>query len=152
MRIVNQMALLSTGILLSSAAYADDDTTVEGNDAPRPLVTLSAETLLEESRYVSHWEQLQPDTVSAYSENWSRSISDVDFKDASVLARVSRLRNLSLLTLAEIGDSRLFLGVNDDGLVGLHFRAYPRFGDDSYLEVVRMPYLKEEEPNNSVDP
>jgi hypothetical protein len=66
------------------------------------------------------------------------------------LARVSKLRNLSLLTLAEIGQTRLFLGVNDEGLVGLHFNALPRDSDGRYLEVVRMPYLKENEPDDEV--
>jgi hypothetical protein len=55
---------------------------------------------------------------------------------------------LSLLTLAEIGQTRLFLGVNDEGLLGLHFNALPRDGDERYLEVIRMPYLKEHEPDS----
>ena len=70
---------------------------------------------------------------------------------ASALARVSRLRSLSLLTLAKIGQTRLFLGVNEEGLVGLHFIAFLRDGDERYLELVRMPYLKENEPDNEVE-
>ncbi len=58
------------------------------------------------------------------------------------MARVSKLRNLSLLTLAEVGQTRLFLGVNDDGLVGLHFNRFSRADDTRYLEAARMTYLK----------
>jgi hypothetical protein len=78
--------------------------------------------------------------------DWPRPIANFDFREGSALARVSKLRSLSLLTLAEIGRTRLFLGVNDEGLVGLHFKVLARAGDERYLEVVRMPYLKE---NNS---
>jgi hypothetical protein len=55
------------------------------------------------------------------------------------------------LTLAEIGQTRLFLGVDDDGFVGLHFCTLPRYGDERYLEVVRMPYLKKDEPDSKVE-
>jgi hypothetical protein len=66
------------------------------------------------------------------------------FQDNSALGRVSKLRNLSLLTLAESRRTRLFLGVNDDGLVGLHFVALPKYGDERYLSLIRMPYLKKD--------
>jgi hypothetical protein len=82
-----------------------------------------------------------------YSDEWPQAIADVDFQDNSALGRLGKLRNLSLLTLAETGQTRLFLGVNDDGLVGLHFVAFPRRGGERYLSLARMPHLKKKEPD-----
>jgi len=84
------------------------------------------------------------------SMQWLTQIAEFNFQDDSALARVSKLRNLSLLTLAEIGQTRLFLGVNDDGLVGLHFNLFSRAGDARYLEVVRMPYLQKTGPDSEI--
>jgi hypothetical protein len=49
-----------------------------------------------------------------------------------------------------MGQTRLFLGVNDDGLVGLHFNLFSRAGDERYLEVARMPYLAQIEPDSEL--
>ena len=49
---------------------------------------------------------------------------------------------LSLLTLGEIGKSRLFIGVNADGLVGLHFNASLPTDSSDDIEVARMFYLR----------
>ena len=53
-----------------------------------------------------------------------RAIAGLDFQDSSVYGRVSKLRNLSFLTLAEIGNERVFVGVNEDGLLGIHFNRF----------------------------
>ncbi len=142
------MTLLTIGMLLSAAGFADDAKSSNTDSEPLPEVTLSVEALHAESGYSSRWQLFDSVEAMANSDDWPRAIADFDFQDDSALARVSKLRNLSLLTLAEIGQTRLFLGVNDEGLVGLHFNALPRDGDGRYLEVVRMPYLTENEPNN----
>jgi hypothetical protein len=59
---------------------------------------------------------------TSVSDDWSQAIDDIEFLDNSALARLKRMRELSFLTLADSENSRLFLGVNSDGLVGLHFR------------------------------
>ena len=151
MRKASWMALLTIGMLLSAAGFADDAKSSNTDGEPLPVVTLSVEVLLAELGHVSRWQLFHPVEVMAYSDDWPRPIADFDFQDASALARVSKLRSLSLLTLAEIGQTRLFLGVNDDGLVGLHFSAFPRYGDERYLEVVRMPYLMENEPDSEAE-
>lgn len=69
-------------------------------------------------------------------------MSDFEFRDNSILGRVSELRGVSFLTLAESGRSRLFIGVNDDGLAGLHFGAFRYHSGENYIELVRMPYLE----------
>jgi len=142
------MTLLTIGMLLSAAGFADDAKSSSTDSEPLPEVTLSVEALYAESRYTSRRHSFDSVEAMAYSDDWPRAFADLDFQDDSALARVSELRNLSLLTLAEIGQARLFLGVNDDGLVGLHINAFPRDGDGRYLEVVRMPYLTENEPDN----
>ena len=134
--------LLTIGMLLSTAGYADDTKLSNAHGESLQGETRSIETLLAESAYASRWQLHHPLDAIAYSDDWKRPIADINFRDGSALARVSKLRNLSLLTLAEVGQTRLFLGVNDDGLVGLHFNLFSRGGDTRYLEVVRMPYLK----------
>lgn len=140
-----RMTLLSIGLLLSSVGLADDARFSNTGDSLRPASTVAADSALEELLYVSNWELLQPIAARANSNDGSRPISDLNFQDSSTLARASRIRGLSLLTLGQFGQSRLFLGVNDDGIAGIHFNAFPRFGDDTYLELVRMPYLTKDE-------
>ena len=136
------MALLTIGLLWPAAGFADDVQSPKTDGEPLLVVTLSVETMLAESAYPSRWRPSHPAEATAYSDGWLRPIVDFDFQDAGTLSRVSKLRGLSLLTLAEFGQTRLFLGVNEEGFVGLHFNVLPHYGSDRYLEVVRMPYLK----------
>ncbi len=140
--------LLTIGMLLSAAGYADDTKLSDGESLTE--VTRSVAALLAESQYASRWRLYHPVDAMAYSDEWPRPIAEFNFQDDSALARVSKLRNLSLLTLAEIGQTRLFLGVNNDGLVGLHFNLFSRAGDARYLEVVRMPYLQKTGPDSEI--
>lgn len=123
------MMLFTTGMLISSALHADDATTSSVDSKTLPAVT-------------NRWQLSNPIEAPDYSSGWARPIANFEFQDPSALGRVSKLRGLSIFTLAEYGESRLFLGVNERGLVGLHFRALPRHGDERHLELVRMPYLK----------
>ncbi|MGB5510198.1 MAG: hypothetical protein WBM87_00660 [Woeseiaceae bacterium] len=83
---------------------------------------------------------LLPYTV-ALADSTDSTLDKLEFHDSSAIARARNLRSLSLLTLAEFKTSRLYLGVNNRGLLGLHFNAATRSGDRC-LEVVRMPYLE----------
>ena len=134
--------LLTIGMLLSAAGYADDPKPSNVQAESLPGETRSIEALLAEPAYASRWQLYHPLDAIAYSDDRERPIADFDFRDSSVSARISELRNLSLLTLAEVWQTRLFLGVNDDGLVGLHFNLFSRTDDTRYLEAVRMPYLE----------
>lgn len=75
------------------------------------------------------------------TQSFSPSFDKLHFQDSSTFGRASKLRSLSLLTLAQFRKSRLFLGVNNRGVLGLHFNEAKR-GDDRSLEVARMPYLR----------
>ena len=69
------------------------------------------------------------------------TMDKLEFQDSTTMGRAQNIRSLSLLTLAEFKKSRLYLGVNKRGLLGLHFSAAIRSGDRC-LEVARMPYLQ----------
>ena len=151
MRNTSWMVHLTIGLLLSTAGFADEKDSSKIDNEQQPSVTLSLDALFAESPYESRWQLHHPLDAISYTSDWPQPIVDIDFQHDSALARVSRLRNLSLLTLAETGRARLFLGVNDDGLVGLHFIVVPIGGDERYLSLVRRPYLKKIEPENEVE-
>ena len=77
-----------------------------------------------------------PDARPSFS-----TLDKLEFQDSSTMGRVRTIRSMSLLTLAEFKKSRLYLGVNKRGLLGLHFNTAIRSGDRC-LEVARMPYLQ----------
>ena len=103
------MALSIIGTLLSTAGLADDAKSSSPDPEPLPMVILTVETLLAESEYTFRWQLFHPAEAIANS-NWPQPIADFHFQDASALARVSKLRSLSLLTLAESGQVRLYHG------------------------------------------
>lgn len=146
-----RMTLLILGILLSATGFADDAKPSNFDAEPLPAITLNVEALLADSWYLSRWQLTYPIEVTASSDDWRQPTAEFNFRQDSVLGRVSELRNLSLLTFAKIGRANLFFGVNEDGLIGLHFNAIPRGGDERYLELIRMPYLKENTADSDVE-
>ena len=76
---------------------------------------------------------LQPD-----SDVWKQTRPVFKFREHSALERLSEFRNLSFVTLSKTRRTRLYLGVNEDGLVGLHFNTLSRYGDDRVLELARL--------------
>lgn len=79
-----------------------------------------------------------------------QAIADAYATDTGALRRVSRIRSLSLLTVAEIGRARLFLGVNNRGVAGLHFGTLPHRVDFE-PEILRMPYLRQTKLRRGTD-
>ena len=140
MRKASWKAYFFVSALLPSVTFADDAT----DSALLPETITNVETLLAEPAYSPRWQLVQPVEPIPYSDAWLRPIDDVDFQDGSILGRLSRLRNLSFLTLAEISGARLYLGVNENGLAGVHFNVLPHYSGERILEVARMPYLKDE--------
>ena len=145
------IVLLPLGILLAAESLADDSDTaaVDGEQIPRQMSTAIAADAERQFSYL--WQMRYPVALTTFPEDWPATIDDFDFQDTSMYGRVSRLRNLSLLTLAEFGQRRLFLGVNEDGVVGVHLGAFSEKNDQRYLEVVRLPYLKELDTDGDVD-
>ena len=106
---LGKIILLTVGVLLTGAGWA--------GEAEPPVRSVI----------------LKPD-----ADAWSQTRLSFTFRDNSVIGRVGKLRNLSFLTLATTERTRFFLGVNEDGLVGLHFNTLTRYSDDRVLELARL--------------
>ena len=149
MKKANLTLLLLVGALLPAAAVAEDAGLSSEDDDRLPITATSIESLQLVSRYSSRWQLSYPVEETAFSRDAAALISDIEFSNPGALARVSKVRELSLLTLAEVGHTRLFLGVSENGLLGFHLGALPRLGDERCLEVARMPYLKNDQQAES---
>jgi len=138
-----RLSLLVIGTLLSAAAFADDDASsdTEANSSAPPPPSL--EKLLEESAYAERWRFKPPIATVPHPADESRPIVDVEFQESSGLARITENHSLTFLNLAGSGKTRLFLGVNEDGLVGLHYRAVSRRDESDSSESDRMPDIRE---------
>lgn len=145
------MALLPVSMLLAAASLADDADGTDTDVEQRPLESRTATVSDAEWQFSYLWHLRYPGTATTYPNSWIDPIAELEFQDSSMYGRVSQLHNLSLLTLAEFGQKRLFLGVNADGLIGIHLNAFSRNDDGRYLEVVRMPYLKELDTDSDAD-
>ena len=71
-----------------------------------------------------------------------RSIVD---SNASGLGKLMRVRSLSLLTLASAGETRLFIGVSDDGVPGVHLARLSKKQRARHVELSRLPFLTKPE-------
>lgn len=144
---VGRLILLLVGVSFSATGLTDDASPSTSSVDVLPPVTLSIESAHHGLDYAPRWRLTHhPVATPTYTNDWSPRSMNVAFHDSGTFSRMSKLRNLSLLTFAEIGRARLFLGVDDNGIVGVHLRAFHRLGDERYLEVARMPYLKKDQP------
>lgn len=136
------MLLLLVGAIHAAAVIADETGPSIG-DAHRPPVTAaSIDSLRLMPWYSARWQLRRPVETTAFSNDAPAVITDIEFQDPGAFARVRKVRALSLLTLAEVGRTRLFLGVSERGLLGFHLGALPQLDDERCLELARMPYLK----------
>lgn len=145
------MLLLLFGALHPAAVVADDAGLPGGDNDGLPVTATSTDSLQPLSSYPSRWQLSHPVETMDLSKDASPLITDIEFSDPGALARVSKVRELSLLTLAEVGRTRLFLGVSEKGLLGFHLGALPRLGDERCLEVARMPYLKSDQDDDGAE-
>lgn len=122
-----RVMLFLVGCLSHTVAHAD-------NASSRDWSPLLATTITDSMPLPAY------DSTSPV-RSFSSSFDKLDFQDSSTVGRASKLRSLSLLTLAQFKKSRLFLGINSRGVLGLHFNA-ANPGDDRSIEVARMPYLR----------
>ncbi len=149
-------AVLST-LLLSSTVLADEtaDETADATEATYTAASLpitdsmSATALLDEPGHSSEWRLSEPVDLIALADPHPHPLNELHFEDSDLVSRLSKLRGLSMLTMAEVGPARLFFGVNDEGLVGLHFNTGASDPGDVHVEVLRMPYLDDDESPTS---
>ena len=135
------MSILIIAVLWSTSAFADDVAQAE--------LTPAAKAFIADLERSSRWQA--PDTFSPIylSNNFLRPLPDMNFEDGSLLQRVSKLRRVSLLTVAEIGEAQFFFGLNNDGLLGLHFNIDKKKRKERQLELLRMPYLLAKEKESA---
>lgn len=140
--------VLVFSLLIPGVVLADDARTpAAGKYSMQPLTEFSQAHWLD-AGYASSWRLPPTIEVPHYSSEAADPIADLDFRDPGAFARVSKVRELSLLTLAEVGKARLFFGINGRGLFGFHLGARPRLGDERCVELARMPYLDNAERDN----
>ena len=108
--------------------------------------TEALDSLLSYNPHLSVSGLARPDTMPSQDSALLSNL-DVEFHDSSAIGRMRNVRSLSLLTLAETDGSRLFLGINKRGLLGLHFGHWHRGKTDQSLELARLPYLKSQSPS-----
>jgi hypothetical protein len=102
MQIVSRIVMLAFGLLGCGSVLADDRAIQINED-----ISLAAYAASLEPRFRN--EPYGP-------------IDTLEFYDNSALGRFKRFRGISFVTLSETRRSRIFLGVNSKGLVGLHLR------------------------------
>ncbi len=137
------IVLVVVSVLLPGWVVAEDDPSSIAVTRQANLVTSSKPAYRQAAEFAPYWQRNAPDYDTVIASEALQPIKGLDFRDPGAFARVSKLRELSFLTLAELGKSRLFFGVNDDGLFGIHFCALPRPGGERSFELARMPYLKD---------
>jgi len=142
MQRARSMLLVAAILLMPALLLADDARTSLTDSSLLDLNTLPAHDYWPQPGYTSYWRLSSAIETATYSDEAAQPIASLEFRDPGAFARVSKVRELSLLTLAEVGKTRLFFGVNDDGLFGLHLGALPMLGDERCVELARMPYLK----------
>ena len=141
MRFAIPTSLLLISIFLAPLVLAEDKSTT----VPNELVTTTSATniWLTDLALVVQTRPQYRDLSSLPLGASSAPIIDLELKEVPALKRIGRLRNLALLTLANKGQMRFFLGVNADGLVGLHITLLPRQDEGRIFELLRMPYLRQ---------
>lgn len=127
---------------LSAGAVADEPSAADDRSGSEP----TDETYYDDlppTTYLGNWllDDLDLVEIGPHSTNRVAAFDNVAFRDMTTIERLGRYRSLSLLTFAEVGTTRLFLGVNEDGLFGLHLNAMPKPDEDTTVQIVRMPYL-----------
>ena len=140
MRRANWMVQIFS-LLIPAAVLADDARTAAADSYSSNLLPDTSQAYRLDADNASSWQLPPTIELSQYSNRATDAIADLQFRDPGAFARVSKVRELSLLTLAEVGKSRLFFGVNYEGLFGFHLGARPRPGDERCVELARMPYL-----------
>ena len=141
MRIDYRIALVTVGVLISAMGMADEPERADTSDPVLPTTSTLPPSLLSDAE----WRLPYASSEIVYAGLSSNPLFEIEFQDNSTLKQLSRLRNLSLMTLSEKWNSQVFIGVNEDGLVGLHFTWLPRQNTDHILELARLPHLKESE-------
>ncbi len=120
--------------LFASPCVADDETAA---DAFVSLTALyAAASITDSDRYFAQQDFTSFDHFRR-AHSYEAPMAPLQFQRSDPFGRMIRIRSVSLLTLSENRNSRLFFGVNSDGFLGFHLRG----SSDRHIEVARMPWL-----------
>lgn len=102
--------------------------------------------------YESRWRLSHPVDSATYTDEWPQADRSFDLvvDDGNSIMRVAKIRSLSILTLAGDDRSKWFLGINEDGFVGIHFRGFTRSGARRHLDVSRLFSSKKDASDDEV--
>lgn len=130
------------GVGAAGMCCADEADAAVERDTSEPAAR-SLEDILQPTGYLNN--RIEPIVIDYSLDSAAHINLDLDFEDNSTIGRLSRIRNLSFLTIAKQRKSRLFLGVNEDGLVGLHLTATSEgLSSDRTVELSRLPYVEKD--------
>ena len=119
--------------LLASPCFADEEATAE---AIVSLTAIYAASIADSDRYFVQMDATSFDHFRR-AHTVEAPMAPLQFQRSDTFGRMIRVRSVSLLTLSENRNSRLFFGVNSDGYLGFHLRG----SSDRHIEVARMPWL-----------
>ena len=97
----SRIALLSVVLSLSSGALADE------TEAPYQPASLSLDTSLSPTAFLdvledqSLWRLSYPVDLISLSELHPHPLNDIQFENSDLVSRLSKLRGVSMLTMAE---------------------------------------------------
>lgn len=97
--------------------------------------------------YESRWQLSHSLDAATYTSELSEPSTsfDLDLDEGNSVLRVTKIRSLSLLTLSGDERAKWFLGINEDGFVGIHFRGFTRSGAKRHLDVASLFNNKDEQ-------
>ena len=137
MRQASWKNLFRTILLLPAAVVADDAPIDVEQDS---TAYASSEAVWSLADYESRWKLSNAVDTNTYFDRWpSNGVPfDVPVEDGSSIMRVVQIRSLSLFTIAGDERSKWFVGINEDGFVGVHFRGFTRESARRHVDLVSL--------------
>ena len=121
--------------LFASPCLADDETTADVLSVSLTALYAAA-SIADSDRYFAEQDFTSFDHFRR-AHSYEAPMAPLRFQRSDAFGRMIEVRGVSLLTLSETRNSRLFFGVNSDGFLGIHLRG----ARDRHIEVARMPWL-----------
>ena len=122
--------------LFASPCVADDETAVDVLSASLTALYAAA-SVADSDRYF-----VEQDFTSfehfRRAHSYEAPMAPLRFQRSDPFGRMIQIRSVSLITLSENRNSRLFFGVNSDGFLGFHLRG----SSDRHIEFARVPWLQ----------
>ncbi len=114
------------------ACLADDETV----ESERASDTSPGVTTIDELLAATSYEEIRfaPTTLGNGKQPTDDRRIVLDLEDNGLLGRLRRNRSLSFVTFSDQGKTRIFLGVNADGFVGIHLTGKSKGRSSAFIE------------------